>query len=137
MTEQQQSSVGLNQVTIVGRAGKDPELKYFESGTVKASFSLAVDRPTSKENRETDWFNIEVWARPAEIVGEYLKKGREAAVSGRLSVRKYNDEAGNEREYLSVTASEVRFVGGRRDSESAGGYATPPQQQSNMQQAPF
>lgn len=132
MTEQPRTGGGLNHVTIIGRAGKDPELKYFESGTVKASFSLAVDRPTSRENRETDWFNIEVWGRTAEVVGEYLKKGREAAISGRLNVRKYNDDAGNEREYLSVNAQEVKFIGGRRDTE----YASPPQQ-ADASRAPF
>ncbi len=108
---------GANSAVIVGRAGRDPELKYFDSGSVKASFSLAVDRPGgSRENRETDWFNIDVWGRSAEVVGEYLKKGNLAAVSGRLSVRRWTDDAGNERDALSVVASDVRFLGGRREN---------------------
>ena len=117
---------GLNTVTIVGRTGQDPELKYFDSGSVKASFSLAVNRPGSRENRQTDWFNIEVWGRTAEVVGEYLKKGREAAVSGRLGVRTWTDDAGNEREYLTVTASDVQFLGSKRDNyggDGGGGYS--------------
>lgn len=113
------TSQGLNHVTVVGRAGQDPEIKYFESGTVKASFSLAVNRPGSRENRQTDWFNIEVWGRQAEVVGEYLKKGREVAVSGRLSVRSWVDDAGNEREFLAVAANDVQFLGSKRDN--AGG----------------
>lgn len=114
---------GLNSVVIVGRAGKDPEIKYFESGSVKANFTLAVNRFAGKDNRETDWFNIDTWGRTAEVVGEYLKKGREVAVSGRLAVRYYNDDAGNEREFLSVIASDVKFLGSKRDSESGGvGY---------------
>lgn len=112
---------GINNVVVVGRAGKDPELKYFDSGSVKASFTLAVNRPTSKENKETDWFNVDVWARSAEFVGEYLKKGREVAVSGRLAVRSYQDNAGNNREFLSITASDVQLLGSRRDNQDGGG----------------
>jgi single-strand DNA-binding protein len=119
MQENGQSQGGINNAVVVGRAGQDPEIKYFESGSVKASFSVAVNRP-SKE-KETDWFNIEAWGRTAEIVGEYLKKGREVAVSGRLNVRKYTDQAGNERDFLSVVASDVKFLGSRRDNEG-GGY---------------
>lgn len=122
MQDTEKTHGSLNSVVIVGRAGQDPEIKYFESGSVKASFSLAVNRfGGSKENRETDWFNIEVWGRTAEVVGEYLKKGREAAISGRLNVRKWTDDAGNEREYLSVVANDVKFIGSRRDAEG-GGY---------------
>jgi single-strand DNA-binding protein len=122
---------GVNSVVVVGRTGKDPEIKYFESGTVKASFSVAVNRMAGKENRETDWFNVDVWGRTAEVVGEYLKKGREVAVNGRLSVRSYTDEAGNEREFLSVTATDVKFLGSKRDSEGGGGFA------DGGQRAPF
>ena len=85
---------------------------------------MAVDRPGPRDKRPTDWFNIEVWARPAEIVGEYLKKGRQVAISGRLSVRKWTDNAGNEREYLSIVANDVQLLGSRREVEqnSGGGY---------------
>ncbi len=114
---------GMNSVVIIGRAGKDPEVKYFETGTVRASFSLAVNRiGGSKDNPITDWFNIDAWGRTAEIVAQYLKKGREAAVAGRLNVRKWTDEAGNERDALSINASEVKFLGSRRDNEEGGGY---------------
>jgi single-strand DNA-binding protein len=116
----------LNSVTIVGRTGQDPELKYFESGSVKVSFSLAVNRGGS-QHKETDWFNIEAWGRTAEVVGEYLKKGREAAVHGKLAVRSYKDDAGNEREFLSVVATDVKFLGSKRENEGgspqqSGGY---------------
>lgn len=124
----------VNSVVIVGRTGQDPELKYFESGSVKASFSLAVNRFAGKDNRETDWFNIEVWGRTAEVVGEYLKKGREVAVNGRLNVRRWNDDAGNEREYLAVVAQDVKFLGSKRDNEAGGGFAYA---DSDTQRAPF
>lgn len=124
--QQQQSNRSLNTVVLVGRSGKDPELKYFESGAAKASFSMAVDRPGSRENRQTDWFNIDAWGRTAEVVAEYLKKGRQVAVSGRLSVRNYKDDAGNDREFLSVVANDVRLLGSRRDNEGGGSYSSQP-----------
>lgn len=131
-------SSGINSVVVVGRTGKDPELKYFESGSVKASFSLAVNRfGSSKEKQETDWFNIEVWDRTAEVVGEYLKKGREVAVSGRLAVRKWTDEAGNTRDFLSVHATDVKFLGSRRDTESGTGSYNSNTSQASPQTAPF
>ena len=68
-----------NSVILLGRVGQDPELKYFESGSVKAKFSLAVNRNFSKENPITDWFNIEVWARKAEFVGQRSRKAHSSA----------------------------------------------------------
>ena len=65
----------INSVVIVGRAGQDPDMKYFESGKVKTSFSVAVSR-WSKEGEKTDWFNIELWDKNAEFAGEYVKKGK-------------------------------------------------------------
>lgn len=105
-----------NSVVIVGRLGQDPEIKYFESGSVKARFSLAVDRTFSKENRVTDWFTIEVWGRKAEFVGEWVKKGSLVMVTGTLEVNRYTDQAGNPKEWPFIKASEVNFVGGKRES---------------------
>ncbi len=135
--ERLQGSGGMNSVVIVGRTGQDPELKYFESGSVKASFSMAVNRGGSKDNRETDWFNIEVWGRTAEVVGEYLKKGREVAVNGRLNVRKWNDDAGNERDFLSVVATDVKFLGSKRDNEGGGSSFAYSGSQGGGERAPF
>ncbi|MCQ2744369.1 MAG: single-stranded DNA-binding protein [bacterium] len=107
----------MNTATIVGRAGQDAEIRYFESGKVKATFSLAVNRWDSKTKEEvTDWFNIEVWDKQAEFVGEYLKKGREAVVDGRISISKWTDQSGEERERFLVIANNVRLLGSKRDS---------------------
>lgn len=106
----------VNSVTIIGRVGQDPEIKYFESGSVKARFSLAVDRNFSKENRITDWFSIEVWGKQAEFVGEWVKKGAMMAVTGAIEMNRWTDQAGNLREYALVRGSEVRFVGSKRDT---------------------
>ena len=106
----------MNTVTIVGRLGQDPEIKYFDSGSVKARFSVAVNRTFSKENPVTDWFNIEVWGRQAEFVGEWVKKGSLVSVQGSIDLSRWTDQAGNEREFPLVKANDIRFVGSKRDS---------------------
>ncbi|MEM0950610.1 MAG: single-stranded DNA-binding protein [Cyanobacteria bacterium P01_H01_bin.74] len=105
-----------NSVIIVGRVGQDPEIKYFESGSVKAKFSVAVNRNYSKENPITDWFSIEVWGRRAEFVGEWVKKGALVNVMGQLEVNRYNDQAGNPKEWWFIKASDVGFVGSKKDN---------------------
>ena len=108
----------MNTVTVVGRAGQDAEIRHFESGKVKTTFSLAVNRWDSKSKENvTDWFNIEVWDKPAEVAGEFVKKGREVAVDGRISISKWNDQSGEERERFLVVANEIRLLGSRRDVE--------------------
>lgn len=111
----------INSVVIVGRLGQDPEIKYFESGSVKARFSIAVDRNFSKENKITDWFNIEVWGKQAEFVGEWVKKGSMVAVTGQLELSRWTDQAGNQREFPLIRATDIRFVGSKRDSQQTVG----------------
>lgn len=105
-----------NSVVIVGRVGQDPEIKHFESGSVKARFSVAVDRNFSKENKITDWFTIEVWGRKAEFVGDWIKKGTMVSVTGQLDISRYNDQAGNQKEWPFIKGSDVSFVGSKRDN---------------------
>jgi single-strand DNA-binding protein len=108
----------MNTVTVIGRAGQDAEIKYFESGKIKTSFSLAVNRWDSKTKEEvTDWYNIEVWDKQAEFAGEYIKRGRQVAVDGRISVSKWNDASGDTRERYLVVANNVRLLGSKRDAE--------------------
>lgn len=108
----------MNTVTIVGRAGQDAEIKYFESGKNKANFSLAVNRWDPKtQEQATDWYNIEVWDKQAVFAGDYVKKGREVAVDGRISVSKWNDASGETRERYIIVANNVRLLGSRRDAE--------------------
>lgn len=106
----------MNSAVIVGRAGQDPEIKYFESGKVKTTFSLAVNRWDAKTKAEvTDWFNIEVWDKQAEFSGEYVKKGRLVAVDGRISISKWADASGSERQRFLVIANNIRLLGSKRD----------------------
>lgn len=107
----------MNTAVIVGRAGKDAEIRYFESGKVKANFSLAVGRWDSKTKEEvTDWFNIDVWDKLAEFAGEYIKKGTQLVVDGRIMVNKWTDKAtGEDRESFFVVANSIRLLGSRKD----------------------
>ena len=108
----------MNTATIIGRAGQDAEIRYFESGKVKTTFSLAVSRWDPKTREEgTDWFNIEVWDKQAQFAGDFVKKGREVAVDGRISISKWTDQTGEERERFLVVANDIRLLGSRRDTE--------------------
>ena len=108
----------MNTATVIGRAGQDAEIRYFESGKVKASFSLAVKRWDSKTKENvTDWFNIEVWDKQAEFAGDFVKKGREVAVDGRISISKWTDQTGEDKERFLVVANDIRLLGSRRDVE--------------------
>ncbi len=108
----------MNSTVIVGRAGQDAEIKYFESGKIRTTFSLAVNRWDSKTKAEvTDWFNIDVWDKQAEFAGEYIKKGRLVAVDGRIQTNKWKDASGEERERFLVVANNVRLLGSKRDAE--------------------
>ncbi len=108
----------MNTATIVGRAGQDADIKYFESGKVRTNFSLAVNRWDSKTKAEvTDWFNVDVWDKQAEFAGEYVKKGRMVAVEGRIAINKWKDQTGEEKERFLVVANNIRLLGSKRDAE--------------------
>ena len=117
----------LNKVVLMGRLGKDPELRHTPSGTSVASFSLAVERDfKDKETgkRVTDWIDIVAWRQTAEFVNQYFTKGRTAVVDGRLQMRDWTDREGNKRRSAEVVADNVYFVDSRRDGDS-GGYQKP------------
>lgn len=104
----------VNSVTIVGRAGRDPEMRYFESGRVKTTFSLAVNRPTKE--RETDWFDVELWGRQAEIASEYVRKGSLVGIEGRLDFSRWTDDQGAKHVRPYVHGINLRLLGSKKDS---------------------
>ena len=108
----------INSVVVVGRVGQDPEMKYFESGKVKTSISVAVNR-WSKGGEKTDWFRIELWDKQAEIAGEYVKKGRLVAIEGRLDLNQWTDADGNKREAYLIKGTNLRLLGGKADVVAA------------------
>ena len=104
----------INTVILVGRAGQDPEMRYFESGKVKTTFSIAVSR-WSKTGEITDWFNIELWDKQAEVAGQYVKKGSLIALDGRLAIDKWSAKDGTERERAIVRGNNLRLLGSKKD----------------------
>ncbi|MBO7672917.1 single-stranded DNA-binding protein [bacterium] len=109
----------MNTVVIVGRVGRDAEIKYFESGKSRANFSVAVNRWDAKTKSEVaDWYNVTAWEKLAEFAGEYIKKGAMVIVEGSIQTNKWTDNAtGEERESYYINALNIRFAGSKKDAE--------------------
>ena len=105
----------LNKVILIGRLTRDPELRSTESGAELCRFTLAVDRPYTKQNgeKEADFINIVAWRRLAEVCAKYLAKGRLAAIEGRLEIRSYTNREGEPRRAAQVVADNVQFLSPR------------------------
>jgi single-strand DNA-binding protein len=100
-----------NKVFLIGNLTKDPELRYTPSGIPVARFTIAINRPAAKsEKNEVDFINIVAWRRLAEICGEYLKKGRPVSIEGRLQIRAY-DKDGEKRFFSEVVADGMQMLG--------------------------
>lgn len=112
----------MNHVVLIGRLTKDPELRYTPNGVAVANFSLAVDRDFVNQagERETDFIPVVVWQKLAETCANYLRKGRLAAVQGRLQVRSYETQEGQRRWISEVVASNVQFLDRAEGRQSAG-----------------
>lgn len=132
----------VNKVILIGNLGKDPEVRYLEGGTAVATFSLATSETYKNRNGEltstTDWHNIVVWRKLAEITEKYLKKGNKVYVEGKLKTRSWQDQDGNTKYTTEVVADNLTMLGGRK--EDATTYPTESKKepaQSNDQGAVF
>ena len=108
----------MNKVFLIGRLTKDPELRYTSSNIATASFSLAVDRNFTNQNgeREADFINIVVWRKQAENVKNYLTKGSQVAIDGRIQTRSYDGQDGQKRYVTEVVADNVQFLGSKANN---------------------
>lgn len=109
----------LNNVVIMGRLTRDPELRRTQSGTAVTSFTMAVDRDFKSQSgeKETDFIDVVAWRNTGEFAAKYLAKGRMAAVEGRIQVRDWQDKDGNRRKSVEVVADNVYFADSKRDSK--------------------
>jgi single-strand DNA-binding protein len=112
----------VNRVILVGRLGKDPELKYTPSGAPVAKFSLATDesskdRNTGETQSRTEWHNIVAWNKLAEICGEYLTKGKLVYIEGSIRSHSWQDQSGNKRTAYEIVARNMQMLGSKSDSE--------------------
>lgn len=141
---------GINKAIIVGRLGRDPELRYTPDGTAVANFSVATseewkDKNSGEKKERTEWHRIVAWRKLGEICGEYLSKGRQVYIEGRLQTRSWEQD-GVTRYMTEIVATDVQFLGGRDDTggnrRSTGGgmdqgYPEPPAADTQDDDIPF
>jgi len=120
----------VNKVILIGNLGKDPEVKYTPQGTPVAKLTVATNERFKDKSGEwqdrTEWHNVVLWQRLAEIAGEYLKKGGKVYIEGRLQTRSWDDKTSGQKKYMTeVVGSDLVLLGGRGEGggESGGGYS--------------
>ena len=113
--------MSFNKITIVGYLGRDPELRYTPQGTALCNMSVATTERRRNARGEAEehtiWFRVSAWGRQAEVAAEYLAKGRQVYVEGRLRLEQYTDREGNPRTSAEVNASDIQFLGQRADTQ--------------------
>ena len=119
---------GINKVILVGNLGQDPDTKAMPSGTTVCNIRIATseswkDKQSGEMKEQTEWHSVAMFGRLAEIAGEYLRKGSQVYVEGRLRTRKWQDKQGNDRYTTEVVAQEMQMLGGRGGGMGGGGGA--------------
>lgn len=130
---------GVNKAIIVGRLGKDPEIRYTQDGQAVANFTVATseqwrDKNTGEKRERTEWHRIVAWGRTAEICGEYLAKGKQIYIEGRIQTREWEDKDGIRRYTTEIVVSQMQMLGSPSDSPSRGSY--PDQRPAYQDQRP-
>jgi single-strand DNA-binding protein len=115
-------SRGLNKVMIIGRLGRDPEMRYTPSGRPVTTFSVATNRSWTSSDGEkhtdSEWFNIVTWGNLAEICNQFLAKGQQVYIEGRLQSRQWEDQEGNKHTSVEINANEMIMLGDRRKPDN-------------------
>jgi single-strand DNA-binding protein len=123
-------SRGLNKVMIIGHLGKDPEMRYTPSGRPVTTYTVAVSRSWNsadgERHTETEWFNIVAWGNLAEICKQYLTKGQQVYIEGRLQTRRWDDKEGVKHTSVEIVANEMMMLGDRRDANHSGDEQSTP-----------
>lgn len=127
----------INSVIVIGNLTRDPELKATPSGTSVCSLRIAVndqvkDQSTGEWVEKANYFNVDVFGRQAETCAQYLSRGRQVAVSGRLRWRQWETQEGQKREAVSIAADRVQFIGPREGGGGQGGYQKRPDADSSL-----
>jgi single-strand DNA-binding protein len=120
----------FNKIVIVGYLGRDPEIRYTPQGTAVCNFTIATTEKRKDRAGEsqdvTTWFRVSVWGRQAEVANQYLSKGKQVYIEGRLRLEEYTDRDGNRRQSLEVSATDLHFLGSRGDTAAASAGSTLP-----------
>jgi single-strand DNA-binding protein len=130
---------GINKVILVGNLGNDPEVKYMPSGGAVANVSVATtdswkDKQSGERQERTEWHRVVFFGRLAEIAGEYLRKGSQVYVEGRLQTRKWQGQDGQDRYTTEIVANEMQMLGGR--GGGSGGFEDAPARSGSSRPAP-
>jgi single-strand DNA-binding protein len=130
---------GVNKVILIGNLGQDPEVKYMPSGGAVCNVSIATtdswsDRASGERQERTEWHRVVLFKRLAEIAGEYLRKGSQVYIEGRLQTRKWQDSSGQDRYSTEIVAQDMQMLGARSGG-SAGFETTSPQPDRAQQQS--
>jgi single-strand DNA-binding protein len=113
--------MSLNCINLVGRAGRDPELRFFESGSAVANLSLAVDKPSRNRDEKPDWFNLEIWGKQAQVAADYVRKGSLIGVVGRMTSEQWTDRnTGEQRSKPVVKVERLVLLSSKTDNAAAG-----------------
>lgn len=113
----------VNKVTLIGRLGADPEIKYAQGGMAFGHLRLATtetfkDKNTGQAQDQTEWHRVALFGKTAEIAGEWLKKGSSVYIEGRIRTNKWKDQSGQDRYTTEIVANEMQFIGGSKDNSS-------------------
>jgi len=127
----------VNKVIIVGNLGKDPEVRYMPSGDAVANITVATtdkwkDKQSGEQREQTEWHRISFFGKLAEIAGQYLHKGSQVYIEGKLQTRKYTDKDGVEKFATEIKADSMQMLGSRQGGDSGGQQGNAPRQQSNQ-----
>lgn len=133
------ASRGVNKVILVGNLGNDPEVRYMPNGNAVANLSLATSESwkdqQGQQQERTEWHRVTMYRRLAEIAGEYLKKGSQIYIEGKLQTRKWQDQQGNDKYTTEIIADQLQMLGGRSEGAQGGqGSYNKPAQQNNPNQ---
>ena len=125
-------SKGVNRVTIIGNLGQDPEVKQMPSGGAVCNITVATseswnDKNTGEKQERVEWHRIVFYRKLAEIAGEYLRKGSQIYVEGKLQTRKWQDQSGADRYTTEIVANEMQMLGGKASASQAAKPATQPE----------
>jgi len=131
--------MSFNKITIVGYLGRDPELRYTAQGTAVCKMSIATTEKrknvAGQTEEHTTWFRVTAWGRQAELSNEYLTKGRQVYIEGRLRLEEYTDREGNVRFSPEVNATDVQFLGQRTDAAEKSTVTTDRNSQTKQEEA--
>ena len=132
--------MSVNKVILIGRLGRDPETRYMPNGDAITNFSLATDEQWRDRNGErqtrTEWHNVSLFGKLGEIADQYLRKGSQVFIEGKIQSRKYTDKDGIERMAYNIIGNEMKMLGNRNDGSDSGNNNAAPLTSSNPPPAP-